>query len=75
MKMKRCLSLAVCAALLAALCACGSVSQDKLESVMDKYVADGNPQRAAQLAETWLSQQKENGYSPAGPYGKPADPH
>ena len=51
MKMKRCLSLAVCAALLAALCACGSVSQDKLESVMDKYVADGNPQRAAQLAE------------------------
>ena len=51
MKMKRCLSLAVCAALLAALCACGSVSQDKLESVMDKYVADGNPQLGRNLAE------------------------
>ena len=73
MKMKRCLSLAVCAALLAALCACGSVSQDKLESVMDKYVADGNPQRAAQLAETWLSQQKESDYSHANLYEKLAD--
>ena len=73
MKMKRCLSLAVCAALLAALCACGSVSQDKLESVMDKYVADGNPQRAAQLAETWLSQQKESDYSHAYLYEKLAD--
>ena len=73
MKMKRCLSLAACAALLAALCACGSVSQDKLESVMDKYVADGNPQRAAQLAETWLSQQKESDYSHAYLYEKLAD--
>ncbi len=73
MKMKRFLSLAVCAALLAALCACGSVSQDKLESVMDKYVADGNPQRAAQLAETWLSQQKESDYSHAYLYEKLAD--
>ena len=73
MKMKRFLSLAVCAALLAGLCACGSVSQDKLESVMDKYVADGNPQRAAQLAETWLSQQKESDYSHSHLYEKLAD--
>ena len=72
MKMKRFLSLAVCAALLAALCACGSVSQDKLESVMDKYVADGNPQRAAQLAETWLSQQKES--EPLAPLRKAGRP-